>query len=57
MRINTLETNRKRTLACMGAFLIGLGLYMGSQGRIPLILGIIATGIYAIDMVLEERDK
>ena len=57
MRINTLETNRKRTLACVGTFLIGLGLYMGSEGRIPLILGIIATGIYAIDRVLEERDR
>ena len=55
MQINTLETNRKRTLACVGTFLIGLGLYMGSEGTVPLVLGIIATGIYAMDRILEER--
>tara|TARA_B100000287_G_scaffold263148_2_gene247629 strand:+ start:478 stop:657 length:180 start_codon:yes stop_codon:yes gene_type:complete len=53
--INTIESNWKRTLACLGVFLIGLGLYMGDDGTSPLVIGVIVTGIYAIDRYLEEK--
>ena len=55
MRVNTMESNRKRTLACIGIFLIGLGLYMEEQGTAPMVIGVIVTAIYAIDRYLEER--
>ena len=55
MRINTMESSRKRTLACLGTFLIGLGLYMESDGTAPMVIGTIVTAIYAIDRYLEER--
>jgi len=50
-----MESNRKRTLACIGIFLIGLGLYMEEQGTAPMVIGVIVTAIYAIDRYLEER--
>tara|TARA_B100000686_G_C16539459_1_gene836660 strand:- start:201 stop:371 length:171 start_codon:yes stop_codon:yes gene_type:complete len=55
MNLNTIETGRKRTLACIGTFLIGLGLYMESEGIVPIVVGVIVTGIYAIDRILEEK--
>lgn len=55
MRINTVESHWKRTLARLGTFLIGLGLYMEDQGTSPLVVGVIVTGIYAIDRYLEEK--
>jgi hypothetical protein len=56
MNLNTIETGRKRTIACIGTFLIGLGLYMETQGMVAIVVGVIITGIYAIDRILEERE-
>lgn len=56
MNLNTMESTRKRTLACVGVFLMGLGLYLGSQGTGPMVIGLIVTGIYAADRILEARD-
>lgn len=56
MRLNTMESTRKRTLACVGTFLIGLGLYMENDGVMPMVIGMIVTTIYAIDRYLEERE-
>jgi uncharacterized oligopeptide transporter (OPT) family protein len=52
-----MESSRKRTLACVGTFLVGLGLYLGPQGTVPMVVGVIVTAIYAIDRYLEERDE
>lgn len=56
MRLNTIESGRKRTLACVGSFLIGLGLFMESDGTAPMIIGLIVTTLYAVDKYLEVKE-
>lgn len=56
MKLNTIESHRKRTLACIGAFLIGLGLFMESDGTAPMIIGLIVTTLYGVDKYLEVRE-
>ena len=56
MKLNTIETGRKRLLACIGTFLIGLGLFMESDGTAPMVIGLIVTTLYAVDKYLEVRE-
>ena len=56
MKLNTIESRRKKTLACIGTFLIGLGLFMESDGTGPMIIGLIVTTLYAVDKYLEVRE-
>jgi len=56
MTLNTIESHRKRTLACIGIFLIGLGLFMESNGTAPMIIGLIVTTLYGVDKYLEVRE-
>ena len=56
MKLNTIETGRKRIIACIGIFLIGLGLFLESDGTGPMVIGLIVTTLYAVDKYLEVRE-
>ena len=56
MPLNTLEESAKKTILCFGLFLTGLGLYMESQGQVPMVIGLITTTICIMDWIIEVKN-